>query len=181
MKPLAQKVVDYLEAEQIETTDWVALEEPDNAAVARIPVARILAAARTLDLSKADALILSACVQRRNTMADTKQFQQIQDATWDLINSYRETSQAVVDSLITLQDHNLKLAQSIFLNWMELLMQSWRQQTREQQEAFQKLASTPRQFYMDFFLAPLTLSHKLVEASIPPMQRERERERELVS
>ena len=63
LKPLAQMVVDYIEAEQIEVTDWVALEEPDNAAVARIPGERILAAARTLDLTKADALILSACVQ----------------------------------------------------------------------------------------------------------------------
>lgn len=63
MKPLAQKVVDYLEAEQIKVTSWVALEEPDNAAVARIPGERIMAAARTLDLTKADALILSACVQ----------------------------------------------------------------------------------------------------------------------
>ena len=114
-------------------------------------------------------------------MADNTQFQQVHEASWDLVNSYRETSQAVVDSLITLQDHNLKLAQSLFLNWMELLMQPWRQQTREQQEAFQKLASTPMQFYMDFFLAPLTLSRKLVEASMPLTQRERERERELVS
>jgi len=63
LKPLAQKVVDYIEAEDIEVTDWVALEEPDNAAVARIAGERILAAARALDLTKADALILSACVQ----------------------------------------------------------------------------------------------------------------------
>src|SRR5437660_3509404 len=63
MKPIAQKVVDYIEAEHIKVTDWVALEEPDNAAVARIPGERILAAARALDLTKADALILSACVQ----------------------------------------------------------------------------------------------------------------------
>lgn len=63
MKSLARKVVDYLEAERIEVTSWVALEEPDNAAVARIQGSRILAAARALDLAKADALILSACVQ----------------------------------------------------------------------------------------------------------------------
>ena len=63
MKSLARKVVDYLEAEQIEVIDWIALEEPDNAAVARIPGERILAAARALDLAKADALIISACVQ----------------------------------------------------------------------------------------------------------------------
>src|SRR5436309_3116272 len=99
-------------------------------------------------------------------MADTKQFQQVQDASWNLVNSYRETSQTLVDSLITLQDRNLKLAQSIFLNWMELLMQPWGQQTREQQEAFQKLASTQTQLYMDILLAPLTFSRKLVEASM---------------
>ncbi len=63
MKPLARKVVDYLEAERIEVTDWVALEEPDNTAVACIQGPRILAAARALDLAKADALVLSACVQ----------------------------------------------------------------------------------------------------------------------
>lgn len=63
MKPLARKVVDYLEAERIEVTGWVALEEPDNAAVACIPGERILAAARALNPAKADALILSACVQ----------------------------------------------------------------------------------------------------------------------
>src|SRR5260221_714374 len=63
LKPLAQKVMDYIEAEHIEVTDWVALEEPDNAAVARIPGERILAAARTLDPTKTDILILSACVQ----------------------------------------------------------------------------------------------------------------------
>jgi len=63
LKPIAQRVVDYIKAEGVEVTDWVALEEPDNAAVARISGERILAAARTLDLTKADALILSACVQ----------------------------------------------------------------------------------------------------------------------
>ena len=63
LKPLAQKVVDYIEAEEIEVTDWVALEEPDNAAVALIPAERIRAAARTLNLTQTDALILSACVQ----------------------------------------------------------------------------------------------------------------------
>ena len=63
IKSLARKVVDYLEAERIEVTDWVALEEPDNAAVVRIQVPRILAAARARDLTEADALILSACMQ----------------------------------------------------------------------------------------------------------------------
>ena len=33
--------MNYPQAEQFEVTDWVALEEPDNAAVARIPGERI--------------------------------------------------------------------------------------------------------------------------------------------
>ncbi len=43
--------------------DWVALEVPDNAAVGCIPGDRVMDAARGLDLSGADALVISACVQ----------------------------------------------------------------------------------------------------------------------
>lgn len=63
LRPLAEKVVGYLEAYGITVTDWAALEEPDNAMVARIDGDRILAAARGLDLENADAVIISACVQ----------------------------------------------------------------------------------------------------------------------
>jgi maleate isomerase len=63
MKPLAEKVVGYLEAEGLEVTDWRALEVEDNHAVGRIEGDRVLAAARSLDLGNADALVLSACVQ----------------------------------------------------------------------------------------------------------------------
>ncbi|GLZ49031.1 maleate isomerase [Actinomycetospora sp. NBRC 106375] len=63
MKPLAAQVVAYLEAEGVEVVDWVALEVPDNADVGCIPGDRVVAAARTLDLGRADALVVSACVQ----------------------------------------------------------------------------------------------------------------------
>ncbi|OUC78091.1 maleate cis-trans isomerase family protein [Gordonia lacunae] len=63
MRPLAQRVVSYLEAEGVEVVDWRALEVEDNAAVGRIPGDQVLAAARSLDLRDADALILSCCVQ----------------------------------------------------------------------------------------------------------------------
>lgn len=63
LKPLAETVVDYLESEGIEVVDWRALEEPDNCAVGRIPGDQVMAAARTLNLVEADAVVLSCCVQ----------------------------------------------------------------------------------------------------------------------
>lgn len=63
MKPLAEQVVAYLQAEGIEVVDWAALEVPDNAEVGCIPGDRVLDAARGLDLTGADALVISACVQ----------------------------------------------------------------------------------------------------------------------
>jgi maleate isomerase len=62
-RPLAEQVVGYLEAEGFEVTDWAALEVGDNVAVGCIPGDQVLTAARGLDLSRADALVISACVQ----------------------------------------------------------------------------------------------------------------------
>lgn len=63
MRPLAEKVVAYLEAEGLEVVDWRALDVEDNFEVGRIPGERVLDAARSLDRSTAQALIISACVQ----------------------------------------------------------------------------------------------------------------------
>jgi maleate isomerase len=63
LRPVAELVVAYFEAEGITVTDWKALEVADNTEVGCIPGDRVLAAARSLDLSGTDALILSACVQ----------------------------------------------------------------------------------------------------------------------
>ncbi|MGP3534196.1 maleate cis-trans isomerase family protein [Microbacterium sp. RD1] len=63
MRPLAEKVVEYIEAEGIEVVDWRALEVEDNFEVGCIPGNRVMEAARSLDRSNADALIISACVQ----------------------------------------------------------------------------------------------------------------------
>jgi maleate isomerase len=63
LRPLAEEVVAYLRAEEFEVTDWTALEVGDNAEVGCIPGDRVLAAARGLDLGRADALVISACVQ----------------------------------------------------------------------------------------------------------------------
>jgi maleate isomerase len=63
MRPLAQKVVDYIESEGIQVVDWRALEVADNAEVGCIPGDRVMEAARSLDRTDADALVISACVQ----------------------------------------------------------------------------------------------------------------------
>ena len=63
LRPLAEQVVAYLEAEGFEVVDWRALEVADNAEVGRIPGDRVMSAARELDLTGVDALVLSACVQ----------------------------------------------------------------------------------------------------------------------
>ncbi|HEV8623437.1 MAG TPA: maleate cis-trans isomerase [Acidimicrobiia bacterium] len=63
MRPLAETVVAYLEGEGFRVSDWRALEVPDNAAVGCIPGQRVMAAARSLDLTGVDALVISACVQ----------------------------------------------------------------------------------------------------------------------
>ena len=63
LRPLAEQVVAYLEAEGVEVVDWAALEVGDNAEVGCIPGDRVMAAARGLDLTGADALVISACVQ----------------------------------------------------------------------------------------------------------------------
>lgn len=61
--PLAEQVVAYLEAEGFDVADWRALEVADNTEVGCIPGDRVMAAARSLDLTGVDALVISACVQ----------------------------------------------------------------------------------------------------------------------
>jgi maleate isomerase len=61
--PLAKQVVAYLEAEGFDVADWRALEVDDNEQVGRISGDRVMSAARDLDLTGVDALVISACVQ----------------------------------------------------------------------------------------------------------------------
>ncbi|MFD3589499.1 Asp/Glu racemase [Streptomyces sp. NPDC058683] len=61
--PLAKQVVAYMESEGFEVADWRALEVEDNEQVGRIAPERVMDAARDLDLTGVDALVISACVQ----------------------------------------------------------------------------------------------------------------------
>ncbi len=63
MKPLTHAVVEYLEDADVEVVDALSLEVPDNLAVARLDPADLREHWRKVDLTGADALVLSACVQ----------------------------------------------------------------------------------------------------------------------
>lgn len=63
MKPLAEKVVDYLEHQGFEILDWVALEIPDNLEVAAQNPMNLLEIYKRLNLKGVDVLVASACVQ----------------------------------------------------------------------------------------------------------------------
>ena len=63
VKPLTQVVIDYLAAYGIEVVSSVSLEVDDNVAVGRLDPGQLVAKARQLDISRADAVVLSACVQ----------------------------------------------------------------------------------------------------------------------
>lgn len=63
MRPLAEQVVAYVEHEGFTVADWRCLEVQDNHAVGCIPGDRVMEAARSLDLTGIDALVISCCVQ----------------------------------------------------------------------------------------------------------------------
>jgi hypothetical protein len=104
-------------------------------------------------------------------MADNK----VHDASWDVVNSVRETNQALANSVVTTLDNNMKFAHSIFLNGLEVLenqtentrnfTQEWSQQVQRQQEAYQKLASATLNIYMDFLRIPFTFYQQLVDTT----------------
>ena len=63
MEPLTKAVVAYLEDAGVEVVDSLSLQVPDNLAVARLDPADLREHHRRLNLTGADALVLSACVQ----------------------------------------------------------------------------------------------------------------------
>lgn len=63
MKPLTAKVVAYVEDAGIEVVDAISLEIQDNLDVGRHDPMRLPGIAKGLDLSRAEAVVLSACVQ----------------------------------------------------------------------------------------------------------------------
>lgn len=75
MKPLTQRVVDYIEAEGIEVKDAVSLEISDNLAVGNLDALAPAEHVKRVDTKGVDAVVLSACVQ----MPSFQSVQQVED------------------------------------------------------------------------------------------------------
>ena len=76
MRPLAEKVADYMRGEGFEISEMVALEVSDNVKVGELDPAGVVPIAEKLDLTGVDAVVLSACVQ----MPSLAVVQQVEDA-----------------------------------------------------------------------------------------------------
>jgi maleate isomerase len=76
MKPLTGLVAEYIEDAGVEVCDALSLEVSDNLAVARLDPADLQEHWRRVDVSNADALVLSACVQMPSLAA----IQPVEDA-----------------------------------------------------------------------------------------------------
>lgn len=76
MKPLTQKVVDYIENEGIAVHDSVSLEIPDNLEVGRQNPLAPAEHVKRLDTTGVDVVVLSACVQ----MPSLESVQKVEDA-----------------------------------------------------------------------------------------------------
>lgn len=63
MRPLCDLVVKYIENEGIEVTDSIAFEVSDNREVGLLDPLRLVEEVDKLDVTNADAIVLSACVQ----------------------------------------------------------------------------------------------------------------------
>ncbi len=72
MKPLTDKVVEYIENEGIEVQDRVSFEIPDNLEVGRRDPMRLLDDVKRLDTANVDVVVLSACVQMQSIPAIQK-------------------------------------------------------------------------------------------------------------
>lgn len=75
MKPLTNLVIEYIEASGIEVTDSISLEVSDNLAVGRLDPLNLTEIVNDLNISGADAVVLSACVQMQSLPA----IQKVQD------------------------------------------------------------------------------------------------------
>jgi vacuolar-type H+-ATPase subunit H len=97
-----------------------------------------------------------------------------------LLDSFQETTQLIAENIVAAQERNMKFVQSTFTSAVEVLrsnldatralMQDLEQQTRKQQEAFQKLTpggteSPWMETYMALLRAPLTSSQQTLDAA----------------
>jgi hypothetical protein len=111
-------------------------------------------------------------------MADNSKYY----ASLDLANSVRDTNEAFINNMMTLQNDCAKFAHDVLLNWTRLLesqtettqhmIREWDQRFQQQQEVFQRLVPATTQAYLNFVLAPFTFYQELVQAGKKAMDRE---------
>ncbi len=85
----------------------------------------------------------------------------VSEATWNLTRSVNDASKALADSAVAAQERNMRYAQSLFENGLEVvkshtqetraLTQALVEQSQKQQEAFQTLAQEATEAYTGFF------------------------------
>lgn len=88
------------------------------------------------------------------------------EAISQLVKSFQEANQAIVENVVAAQEGNIQFAQSIFMDWIETLknqaesthslMQEVEQQTQKQQEAFYRLAQESLKNSFNLLHAPLS-------------------------
>ncbi|MHB6905658.1 maleate cis-trans isomerase family protein [Streptomyces sp. DB-54] len=96
VKELTALVTAYIEDTGVEVVDALSLEVPDNLAVARLDPRALLDHWRRLDLRRADALVLSACVQMPSLAA----IQPVEEAAGlPVLSAATATAYRVLDEL----------------------------------------------------------------------------------
>lgn len=99
----------------------------------------------------------------------------------ELVDSFRETNQAIAESMIATQQRTMAFAQSMFSSTMEVLksnaesnralMQQWEEQAQKQQEAFQKLVQETggggqwMESYMNLLRTGFSSYHQALDAA----------------
>ena len=100
-------------------------------------------------------------------MTDNKQLQQVHEASWKVVDSFRETSQTIADSLVAIQDHNLKFAQNIFLSSMGLLTQQTESMEHLQQQWGQPPYQQSNPSYVPQYVPPQTIVSQVPQQALP--------------
>ena len=85
----------------------------------------------------------------------------VSEATWNWTRAVNDVSKALADSAVAAQERNVRYAQSIFENGLEVvkshtqetraLTQALVEQSQKQQEAFQTIAHEASEAYANFF------------------------------
>lgn len=109
-------------------------------------------------------------------MADTH----MNNASWEFVDSFHETNQAVADHYVAVQDRNLHVAQNLFLMGAEAmesqtkttrhLLNQWTQELSKQQKAFHTLVNATLNVYLECLRLPFSLYRVGMDVSKTEMQ-----------